>query len=306
MKYSRSFATLLGYDLAELEPSAATWISLIHPDDRKIAREAAGRHERGEAEQYLAEVRLRHKDGRWIWVSSRGKIVERDAERQAAAHVGDQHRRPRAQAGGGGAPGEREPLPHRGEPDAGRHLPARRAEPGRVLQPGLRGDDGVPGRHDDQRRAEGAPPPSRPGRVVGVWRESVEATLAPLGRALASGPAGGRRSGRDSPLPRSRIRRAPSWDRVGALVDVTEARKAAAYARSLIEASLDPMVTFGLDGKITDLNAATEAAIGLAARSNRRNRGRQLQRRPRKGPRRLPAGAGRRKRPGRRPAHPAT
>jgi PAS domain S-box-containing protein len=35
------------------------------------------------------------------------------------------------------------------------------------------------------------------------------------------------------------------------------------YARSLIEASLDPLVTISPDGKITDVNRATEAATGL-------------------------------------------
>jgi len=37
-----------------------------------------------------------------------------------------------------------------------------------------------------------------------------------------------------------------------------------AYNRSLIEASLDPLVTIGHDGKITDVNDATEAATGLS------------------------------------------
>lgn len=39
-------------------------------------------------------------------------------------------------------------------------------------------------------------------------------------------------------------------------------RKAFAYNRSLIEASLDPLVTIGPDGKITDVNAATEFVTG--------------------------------------------
>ncbi|HVW35780.1 MAG TPA: PAS domain S-box protein [Pirellulales bacterium] len=42
-----------------------------------------------------------------------------------------------------------------------------------------------------------------------------------------------------------------------------ELRRAAAYNRSLIEASVDPLVTIGLNGKITDVNAATETATGL-------------------------------------------
>ena len=39
-------------------------------------------------------------------------------------------------------------------------------------------------------------------------------------------------------------------------------RLANAYNRSLIEASLDPLVTIGPDGKITDVNAATEKITG--------------------------------------------
>jgi PAS domain S-box-containing protein len=40
-------------------------------------------------------------------------------------------------------------------------------------------------------------------------------------------------------------------------------RLASLYARSLIEASLDPMVTIDANGKITDVNTATENATGL-------------------------------------------
>ncbi len=45
---------------------------------------------------------------------------------------------------------------------------------------------------------------------------------------------------------------------------VTEAalRNASAYNRTLIEASLDPLVTIGPDGRITDVNAATALATG--------------------------------------------
>ena len=41
-----------------------------------------------------------------------------------------------------------------------------------------------------------------------------------------------------------------------------EIRAAAAYNRSLIEASLDPLVTIGPEGAITDVNTATEQATG--------------------------------------------
>ncbi|MBV9575971.1 MAG: PAS domain S-box protein, partial [Gammaproteobacteria bacterium] len=45
--------------------------------------------------------------------------------------------------------------------------------------------------------------------------------------------------------------------------DVTESKKNSQYARSLIEASLDPLMTISLEGKITDVNEATVQVTGL-------------------------------------------
>jgi PAS domain S-box-containing protein len=46
--------------------------------------------------------------------------------------------------------------------------------------------------------------------------------------------------------------------------DVTEQKQAAQYSRSLIEASLDPLVTISPEGKITDVNQATIEVTGMA------------------------------------------
>jgi len=45
---------------------------------------------------------------------------------------------------------------------------------------------------------------------------------------------------------------------------VRERRQASQYARSLIEASLDPLVTISPEGKITDVNEATVKVTGIA------------------------------------------
>lgn len=47
------------------------------------------------------------------------------------------------------------------------------------------------------------------------------------------------------------------------LMDVTEQKQASQYARSLIEASLDPLVTISADGKITDVNEASIKVTGV-------------------------------------------
>jgi PAS domain S-box-containing protein len=46
--------------------------------------------------------------------------------------------------------------------------------------------------------------------------------------------------------------------------DVTAQRQSAQYARSLIESSLDPLVTINTAGKITDVNEATTNVTGIA------------------------------------------
>src|SRR5947208_2237538 len=45
--------------------------------------------------------------------------------------------------------------------------------------------------------------------------------------------------------------------------DITAQKQASQYARSLIESSLDPLVTISPEGKITDVNEATVKVTGL-------------------------------------------
>jgi len=48
-----------------------------------------------------------------------------------------------------------------------------------------------------------------------------------------------------------------------AIEDITEKKRSSMYTRSLIEASLDPLVTISPDGKITDVNEATVKVTGV-------------------------------------------
>ena len=72
--------------------------------------------------------------------------------------------------------------------------------------------------------------------------------------------------------------------------DVSELKHAAQYARSLIEASLDPLVTISPEGKITDVNEATVKVTGVPRDKLIGTDFSGLLHRPRQGPRGLPAG----------------
>ncbi|MEI6875217.1 MAG: CHASE domain-containing protein, partial [Spirochaetota bacterium] len=77
--FNEIWAGMIGYSLEELAPtSIATWERLVHPDDLKASEAALERHFSGELAAYDCECRVRHKDGRWIWVHDRGKVVSRD------------------------------------------------------------------------------------------------------------------------------------------------------------------------------------------------------------------------------------
>ena len=75
--YSPRWTEMLGYSLDEIEPNVTAWERLVHPDDRSRADRAHDSVARGQRATYEAEFRLRHKDGHYVHVLSRGFPVRR-------------------------------------------------------------------------------------------------------------------------------------------------------------------------------------------------------------------------------------
>jgi diguanylate cyclase (GGDEF)-like protein/PAS domain S-box-containing protein len=76
--YSPTWSHMLGYEDGELADTSDLWLKLTHPDDRERALASGERHIAGLTTSIETELRLKHKDGHWIWVLDRGGIVERD------------------------------------------------------------------------------------------------------------------------------------------------------------------------------------------------------------------------------------
>lgn len=75
--FNDRWAELLGYTLAELEPlSYETWSNLVHPDDLKKAEEQLKLCIEKKIGLYDVEIRMKHKNGHWVWVNDRGNVVE--------------------------------------------------------------------------------------------------------------------------------------------------------------------------------------------------------------------------------------
>jgi PAS domain S-box-containing protein len=86
--YGDGFCDMLGYERDELPPTAAAWTSLIHPVDRAEVMRVREDHLSGRTPLYACEIRLRHKDGTWIWSLDKGKVVVRDADGNPLRAVG--------------------------------------------------------------------------------------------------------------------------------------------------------------------------------------------------------------------------
>lgn len=86
------WAKLVGYTKQELEPvSIETWNKLLHPDDHTVFQQAVDDYFNGVSDIYECEVRMKHKNGNWVWILDRGKTIETDEEgntvRMAGTHV---------------------------------------------------------------------------------------------------------------------------------------------------------------------------------------------------------------------------
>ncbi len=76
--FNERWAGMFGYALADLQPfTVDTWARFVHPDDLRQANEALERHLAGETDYYECDVRMRHRDGHWVWIADRGRVTQR-------------------------------------------------------------------------------------------------------------------------------------------------------------------------------------------------------------------------------------
>ncbi|MCX6078360.1 MAG: PAS domain S-box protein [Chloroflexi bacterium] len=74
--FNEIWAQIVGYSLAELAPtSIKTWEVLTHPDDLNRSAEWLERHFAGELSYYDCELRMKHKQGHWVWIQDRGRVI---------------------------------------------------------------------------------------------------------------------------------------------------------------------------------------------------------------------------------------
>jgi len=87
--FDERWAEITGHTLAELEPTnIETWNKLVHPDDLSKLDILLEKHYSHQSEHYEYETRMKHKNGEWVFVQIRGKVIEWDDAKKPVRMVG--------------------------------------------------------------------------------------------------------------------------------------------------------------------------------------------------------------------------
>ena len=75
--FNERWAEIIGYTLQELQPvSIETWKQFAHPVDLEKSNDLLQKYFAKETEYYNYESRMKHKNGTWVWVLDKGKVIE--------------------------------------------------------------------------------------------------------------------------------------------------------------------------------------------------------------------------------------
>lgn len=82
------WANMLGYNRLEIEENFEAWTELIHRDDVDNVLGNFDSYIAGELPAYEVVYRAKSKSGEWLWIHSRGEIVDRDDEGKPTRVIG--------------------------------------------------------------------------------------------------------------------------------------------------------------------------------------------------------------------------
>ncbi len=78
VKVNERWANILGWSLTDLGAVSNQFrVDIAHPDELALTQQLLRDHFGGRRDVYVAEIRLRRRDGSWVWVEDRGRLMTR-------------------------------------------------------------------------------------------------------------------------------------------------------------------------------------------------------------------------------------
>jgi diguanylate cyclase (GGDEF)-like protein/PAS domain S-box-containing protein len=79
---------MLGYPAERQHNTPGEWRSLVNPEHRDELDRVLRQHLHDSSHSFEAEYQMRHRDGHWVWIQCRGRVVQRDVHGRAVRMVG--------------------------------------------------------------------------------------------------------------------------------------------------------------------------------------------------------------------------
>jgi diguanylate cyclase (GGDEF)-like protein/PAS domain S-box-containing protein len=86
--YSKRFKEILGFDESEWKNERSEAVDRIHPDDYENVLTQINNHLQGNNSNYSSEYRIKHKDGTYLWMYDRGKVIRWDGNGKPLRMIG--------------------------------------------------------------------------------------------------------------------------------------------------------------------------------------------------------------------------
>ncbi len=86
--YNQTYLDMVGYSDYTEFGTLDGWDNMNHPDDRDRANGLLDDYLSGKTPKYECEIRVRHRDGHYIWVRDVGKIMSRDSDGNVTHVIG--------------------------------------------------------------------------------------------------------------------------------------------------------------------------------------------------------------------------
>ena len=86
--FDTRYYTISGYSPNEFPGNYDEWEIRVHPDDIQRVKSSIQQYLSGEIESYDAEFRFKHKNGHYMWIQGKGKIVARNEQGEPVRFIG--------------------------------------------------------------------------------------------------------------------------------------------------------------------------------------------------------------------------